>query len=216
MKKFNESDGLYEHILKGVTAFSTLMIMLFAVFGYFHTIKPVFDREKTKKELAEAIREKNIANDKLKQINTEMDESSKTLIELNNKIEGVEKEKSTLLSEISRLKENIAEYDNRVKELLTDNDDAGYTAVKTYLNFLAREVFNKYLFNVGSMNKDEFNLKKVALDIAEKESSNTDNVYEKEAIIFFKKFVKETIPEDCETYEPIFGVNVEYVKYKYK
>ncbi len=210
---FKDDDGKLDIAVKT----ATLAILFFAVWSYFHTVHPVFEKEKKLKKLETENEQLNSKNTALKSKNKKVLADIK---EGEEKLSQLGKDKRVIITENKLLKEKYtslitanAELKKNLHETLSENDNAGNIAIQNKLENMVDEVWNQKLASINSYKQEEFDLIEAALKVASEEKKNIKNPYDKIAIDYFDNYFSklkgEKISDDKEA-EVVFSVLYNY------
>ncbi len=213
-----------ESIFGVVTKIITVVGILFGIWAYFHSIRPVFQKEKEYLELQ--AKNSQLLFDR-RTIENEISVAKKELSGLLNEQKQLKTEKlalSGLVSEANEVlksyrdqievqKKTILEKEERVNKLLGENDKAGYFAVQYKLESMTNRLVDKYLMSIQS-GGTQFNPRNEALEIVNFENNKSSvSTFERQAIEFFEKYVSTKLSNDMpkdKIVEGIVGIPFEY------
>lgn len=188
---FKKDQGVFDRIV----VLSTIFGVIFAVYQYTYSVKPIFDKEKelskSKIEITELNAEINKKNTEALNLQNDIKEKTKISENLKSEIIKFEVEKKQLANQVKKSSEEISEINNKLvditetaleahlfkhmneimRDLMLDNLYRNSTLSKPYvLEYVEKELSNSHLDDV------EINALKIIREYSETEM--IDNSYE--------------------------------------
>lgn len=203
MKKYNEDDGIYEHILKGAQVLISLVGVIFVVVAFFHTVKPAFDRDK-------AISEKEKAVKELKEVKSEYEITVNIVSKLKSEADLLRSERDNFKHRTEIMTTELQKKDSRLQDILQEKGDPAFAAVLNKLDFMVDDVFDEYLMHPWKNDGPPPLLIDVAKMIADKHDQRSSDAYTREAVGVFRDFLKKKVAPDSRDWKVIFDVTLDY------
>ncbi len=226
MRILKEDDSIFEILFKIVTIGS----LAFGIWAYFHSVKPVFDKEKeflNSRYENRRLREENEGYIKnLSKLELQISEQQQVVQELGIERSALEQDILKSKKKLNDLRDALVKYKDMLKEkedfinsLLSEENDAGWTAIEANVKRFRDRMFSEYIAAIQSGQKEKFDLQSVASDIIRQEGYVSGNSYHAKALDLFKKYyekhLNEKVPES-KAHSIIFQLDQEFNSMKYQ
>ena len=210
---FKKDESLFDIGVK----LATMISICFAVWAYFHTVHPRFEKEN---ELSALKAELDVYTSEKEKILANIDSIKIEAASAKKQVDSLKFEKEKLQIEIQRNEKLLAEHkasveekDRHINSLLAEKKDAGHIAIYTKLEKIATQINSKYLSSIP-YDSNKFDLLSICNEIYENEAGDIDNVFEEKALSFFRAYIDSKASE-AKTGDDIIHFAV-YLPFEYK
>ena len=202
MKLMKDDDGMVDVVNK---LFFPTATLLFLIFSYFHSVKPVFDKyqelQDTKKQVQDLSLERERLNKTVQETGTQLDT-------LNNQFTSMKKQSESLTQEVTARRDEL---NSLQRQLQT----AAYGAVEAHIYRLLDNVVQWNIRNrfSASPSKEKMDLQAYCLQLAnsnikrlEQVKENDPKYYELRANLLFRDFAEKELKPGITEVDPVFNI----------
>jgi uncharacterized protein (DUF3084 family) len=160
----------------------------FGVWAYYHTVQPVFQKEKKLEQLRienhKIENERQLLNKNLNQLKNEKKALNIELLKGKNELTAYQK-RSKELSQMIKTKEEC------ISNLSRSLERSNRIAKLHKLESISNQLIAKYIDSIQTSSRSDFDIIETARLLLDKEKSNVSNEYEESAVKYFEAYINK-------------------------